>query len=384
MKKRVTVFITSIGVIMIFLFQIELYAAKDITGTYQESSEYRHTFCASSPAHPDDPHGGVLLVGFKDHLPLPPNPEEGHELLFVRIDEEGNELWHNTGPNLTGSGAFKGANWTDDGGFILVGNHIEYIRIDKDGNFLDGEPFDDMTGWYITKCTATGIWPEGFVILSDHFGDSHLHRTDADGIWLDVWFNFLPEENRYFSVKQTSDGGFICAGTILDGDYWQDFIGSGGVITKVRYDSYPDNTFGNNGTVDLSIHGFSMAFNVEERQDGGYLVTALKNDGSDKIVLIELDSKGGFENYYYVSIDGQDISSSMAIMSNSPNPNFPGGIKFGTQRLPDGTFMLGGHMNNPDVDHLDLVVCKVDPFNANKYSVVYSYIWENYGCDAHY
>lgn len=386
MKNRVKLHIICIGIITAFLFPMDLYSAQDIHGTYQESSEYRYTFCGSTPAHPDDPDGGVLLVGFKDHRPLPADPEHGHEFLFVRIDEEGNELWHNTGPNLTGEGAFKDANWTNDGGFILVGHHIEYIRIDKDGKFIDMEPFDKMSGWCLTKCTETGMWPEGFVVLSDCFGRySHLHRTDANGIWLDVWFNFLPEENRYFSVRQTSDGGFICAGTVVEGsDYWNDFIGSGGVVTKLRYDSYPDNTFGDNGTVDLTVYGFSMVFSVEERQDGGYLVVALKNDGSDEIRLIELDSEGNYEDNYPVTIEGQNIRSSMATMPNSTRPHFPGGIKFGMQRLPDGKFMLGGHMNNPDVDNLDLVVCKVDPFATQKYRVVDKFIWDYPGCDAHY
>lgn len=79
-------------------------------------------FCNASDAHPDDPDGGFLLVGFKI---------SDYNVYLRRVSASGELLWDKHVTSISGA---KCAAYTDDYGFLIGSNSSAIYRVDKNGN----------------------------------------------------------------------------------------------------------------------------------------------------------------------------------------------------------------------------------------------------------
>ncbi len=210
-----------------------------------------------------------------------------------------------TGFQKTYGGAFDergfSVNQTTDKGFIIAGytnsygagmNDFYLIKSDSLGNPVWSKTYggtkDDEA--YSVKQTTDG----GFIIAgySNSFGainyDAYLVKTDAMGDTL--WTKTYGGINSDFanSVQQTTDGGFILAG------YTTSFVSSpdSGNIYLIKTDANGNLSWSKSlgGAINIS-DGYS----VKQTTDKGYIVTGYTNsfgEPNGDVILFKTDSMG--------------------------------------------------------------------------------------------
>ena len=235
--------------------------------------------------------GGFVMVGWDKDL------ERG--VLVIKTDSGGNISWAKRYGGLE-SASGRSIAQTDDGGFIIAGdkrtsiwNNIYLLKLDQNGDFVwhnsFGEELFDDEGYKVIL-TDDG----GFAILGDYARNNSrdivLIKTDADGnqSWAKTYAGDAQGvfADRGRDVKQTSDGGYIIAGEHQDPDgaadkaYLIKTNSSGNVEWAKKYNR-PDDEH-------------SMAYAVEECQEGGYIFTGSTDAGfgSADVLLVKVDETG--------------------------------------------------------------------------------------------
>jgi hypothetical protein len=167
--------------------------------------------------------GGYIISGTMEFNGL------GFDIFLIKTDNNGNELWNRTFKPLAGLNdlAVGPVRQTNDGGYIITSTMdsrdsgkyvIRLIKTDSNGNMLWDKTFGNTgdCGWPMSiQQTSDG----GYMIISsmDPYGsgkrDIWLFKTDSIGdmLW-DKTFGGS-EDDTGASVQQTSDGGYILAGT---------------------------------------------------------------------------------------------------------------------------------------------------------------------------
>jgi len=163
--------------------------------------------------------GGYVIVGYTDSI-----SESDYDAYLIKTDPEGDRIWDET---FGGSGydEFIFVQQTTDGGYIMVGDtdiigsgvyDVYLVKTDSEGNELwsntFGGSYDDF-GHSVQETTDGG-----YVIVgdTDSFGerdyDVYLIKTDSEGdeLWSSTFGG--SDDDTGWSVKQTTDGGYIIAG----------------------------------------------------------------------------------------------------------------------------------------------------------------------------
>jgi dipeptidyl aminopeptidase/acylaminoacyl peptidase len=173
--------------------------------------------------------GGYILVGERaDEFPT----EGGYHgnLVLVKTDAEGNELWSQT----CGEKYFYlgyGVAQTPDGGYLLTGweaktipdRDVILIKTDELGQVEWSRTWDldpgDRDGAFDLILTS-----DGYILLSciqsmdDGPRGAVLIKVDLDGN--EVWSKLLREPgvgNEFWDVMEDADGGYVMAGTLFPG-----------------------------------------------------------------------------------------------------------------------------------------------------------------------
>jgi hypothetical protein len=211
--------------------------------------------------------GGYVIAGATGSL-------LASDIWLIKTDASGNKVWDKT----FGKDDFDAGNsvqQTSDGGYIIAGwtrpfgangGEAWLIKTDANGNKTWDKAFGDEDGDWGGSVQQTS--DGGYVIagatgsLGAGGGDVWLIKADADGgrVW-DKTFGG-PGYDVGQSVQQTSDGGYIIAGTT-----WSDGASSGDVWlirTDADGNKVWDTTFGG----DNDDRGYS----VQQTSDGGYII----------------------------------------------------------------------------------------------------------------
>ncbi len=237
--------------------------------------------------------GGYIIAGSIDRT----IPAGGADVRLVKTDSSGNKVWDKT---YGGSGGYlaNSVQQTSDGGYILAGSTGSYdtgdwdvwlVKTDSDGNKVWDKTFG---GTATDSASSVQQTSDGGYILAGHTGyygtgeyDFWLVKTDSDGnkVW-DKSFGGTDEELAS-SVHQTSDGGYILAGSTesYDAGDWDVWL----VKTDSSGNKQWDKTF--SGTDD------DWALSVRQTSDGGYILTGYTESygaGSRDAWLVKTDSDG--------------------------------------------------------------------------------------------
>ncbi len=179
--------------------------------------------------------GGYLLVGsgFRS------GETDGYDLWLIKTNADGDVLWdkkHGEEDFNMGWSTYP----TDEGGYIITGEKFScpgnadtwLLKIDKNGDILWEKTFptSDLDRGVSVAQTSEG----GYIIAGHYFNglkpDARLIKTDSNGNqeWIKTYGKSIRHDG-FFSVQQTSDGGYILTGDTtsygfdsgpLKGDIW--------------------------------------------------------------------------------------------------------------------------------------------------------------------
>jgi hypothetical protein len=219
------------------------------------------------------PDGGFVLGCYK-------SGGDTTGLWLVKTDSQGYQVWdriyataYDDQPNVFSIGL------ANDGGFILAGamEGLWLVRTDSLGGIVWSRPYSGQKTGHGYSAVQTA--DSGFVVTgaggsaSDYADPSviYLLKTDAQGNV--EWRREFGGDNMDcgYSVRQTTDGGYVVAGVVADSGNSNDaFV----VKTNAAGVQQWSRTFGAAGTYD-------NVRCIEQTQDGGYILCGLMTNAAD-------------------------------------------------------------------------------------------------------
>lgn len=288
---------------------------------------------------------------------------------------------------------------TADGGYILGGSSRSEASGDK------SQPSQGGRDYWVVKINSMGVkeWdktfggaqddllftieqtPDGGYLLGGHSSSGISgDKTEASRGGIDQWVVKISStgvkewdkafggslNDELYSLKKTSDGGYILAGTSESGvsgdktesnwglgDYWVVKIDNSGVKQW-------DKTFGSTGD--------DQAFSVQQTADGGYIIgghsaSAMYGDKSE-------NSKGG-DDYWLVKISSTGTKEWDRTIGANSSEHFAA-----LQQTSDGGYIVGGHTpsiasgdkTEPTVGGADFWIVKLDNAGTKLWDKTYS------------
>ena len=211
---------------------------------------------------------------------------------LIKTNAFGDILWTKTygGDSIDNASAVQ---QTSDGGYIIAGHtqsfgtedvQIYLVKTDSLGDSLWTKTFNVKAVSYCVRETFDG----GYIIAGEIFylgNDAYLVKTNSfgDTLWSKRYGSTFGGDFAW-SVRQTSDSGYVIVGTTSlgagSGDIWL-------LKTDENGDTLWAKTYGG-GSWDYGI-------SVDQTTDGGYIVTGRTNSfcvGYSDVWLLRTDSNG--------------------------------------------------------------------------------------------
>jgi hypothetical protein len=230
--------------------------------------------------------GGYIIAGYTFEMGL------GRDVYIIKTDGNGNTIWTMT---------YGGADWdvahalevTSDG-YILTGYTYSYgsgdadlyiLKIDFNGNLLWSKTFGgtaDDYGYSVRQTSDGGYIVTGYTRSFGEGGtDVYLVKLDSNGN-MEWTRTFGGEEDDYgYSVQETSDGGYVIAGVTYS------FGENPPEIYIIKTDSNGNPVW----TKITGGEGNDIGNFILQLEDGGYIVTGYTDsfgEGNDDVYLVRL------------------------------------------------------------------------------------------------
>lgn len=363
--------------------------------------------------------GGFIIAGYTYSFGA-----GSSDVYLIKTDPKGNSLWQKT---FGGSSGDYGCSvqLTSDGGFIIAGytgsfgagsSDVYLIKADPNGNLLWQKTFggSNLDYGYSVQETNDG----GFIITGqtnssgDPNGNVYLIKTDPNGE--SQWQKTFGGSNydAGFSIQQTSDGGFIIAGTT-------DSFGTG------SSDLYLIKTEPNGNLLWQKSLGGDYGLSVQQTTDGGFIIAGSTGtfgaEGYADVHLVKTDPNGNllwqkiFDRDYWdegrsvlqtpdggfiiAGFSGPGITDVYLIRTDSAGnllwQETFGGISydrgFSVQKTTDGGLIIAGSTDSFGAGHYDVYLIKLagilgdldyDGDVDNNDLALFKQKWLNTGCNA--
>ncbi len=246
------------------------------------------------------------------------------DVLIVKFDSNGGEQWTKT-VGGDSSDAAKSVVQTSDGGYIITGQSSSYggsdadvliVKFDSNGVEQWTKTVGGDSGDYGNSVAQTS--DGGYIVAGSSYSygsdnqDLLIVKFDSDGVeqWLKVvagpYVNY-PELG--YSVAQTNDGGYIVTGSSAK------YSGGYADLLLVKVDSEGIEQWTTTVGGDNTDRGYSIA----QTSDGGYIVTGTSQSygGPDTdLLLVKFYSNGAEQWTKTIGGDSSDYGKSVAQTSD--------------------------------------------------------------------
>jgi len=270
----------------------------------------------------------------------------GEDVYVVKLDANGNLQWTKT---IGGKDADGGSSLiqTSDGGYVIAGTTFSFgagggdiyvVKLDANGNLqwtkTIGGPGDEAGASLIQ--TSDG----GYAIAGTTFSfgaggrDIYVVKLDANGNL--QWTKTIggPESEEGYSLIQTSDGGYVIAGST------NSFSAGKDDVYVVKLDA--------NGNLQWTktIGGpkIEAGFSLIQTSDGGYAITGFTTSfgaGEADVYIVKLDANGNLQ--WTKTIGGPESEIGTSLIQTS-----------------DGGYAIAGYTKSFGAGSGDVCVVKLD------------------------
>ncbi len=261
----------------------------DANGNIQWAKTYGGTGADTAWSVQQTSDGGYIVAGYTRSFGA-----GNLDIFLIKTDANGNVEWAKTYGGAGDDRAYS-VQQTSDGGYILVGetrsfgaggSDIFLIKTDEFGNVQWAKTYggtNNEWAYSVQQTSDGGYIVAGTMRTSLTNNDIFLIKTDANGNV--QWAKTYAETNddRTYSVQQTSDGGYIVAGTRR---------------ISLNYSIFLIKTYANGNVQWAKTYGGSnddWAFSVQQTPDGGYIVAGRTQSfgaGSWDVFLVKTDANG--------------------------------------------------------------------------------------------
>jgi len=300
---------TSFGAGGADFFVVKTYA----NGNIQWAKTYGGTGADTAWSVQQTSDGGYIVAGYTTSFGAGNN-----DIFLIKTDANGDVQWAKAYGGAGDDRAYS-VQQTSDGGYIVAGetrsfgaggSDIFLIKTDEFGNVQWAKTYGGTNNeWaYSVQQTSDG----GYIVagtrrISLNY-DIFLIKTDANGNV--QWAKTYAETNddRAYSVQQTSDDGYIVAGTRRISLNYDIFL----IKTDANGNVQWAKTYGGGGE--------DRAYSVQQTSDGGYIVagrTGSFGAGGSDIFLIKTDANGNIGSCGIVG------NASPTVNTVSPTVNTP-------------------------------------------------------------
>ncbi|MCD4708481.1 MAG: hypothetical protein K8S62_12185 [Candidatus Sabulitectum sp.] len=285
--------------------------------------------------------GGYIVAGYTESYGA-----GDYDVYLVKTDSSGDTLWTKTFGGTEYDPGFSVQQTTDEG-YIVAGSTRSYgaggadvyiIKTNSDGDTLwtntyGGSGYD--AGYFVQQTTDGGYVATGYTYSYGAGGaDVYLIKTDSigDTLWTKTFGGY--EWEYGFSVRQTTDGGYIVAG-------FTDSYGAGlDDVYLIKTDSSGDTLW----TKTYGGTNFDVGYYAHQTIDGGYIVagsTESYGAGGEDVYLIKTDSGGNV--LWTKTFGGSDYDAGYSV-----------------QQTADGGYIIAGSVKSFGAGGSDVYIIKTD------------------------
>ncbi|MCL4358304.1 hypothetical protein M1525_00585 [Patescibacteria group bacterium] len=226
---------------------------------------------------------GYLVVGLYGLTPW-----------VFKLDSQGQIQWQET-IGAAGKSNLNAVVQTSDGGYVVAGsvsngsnNNFWILKLNSQGQIQWQNVYNDSN--YDGANSIVQTSDGGYIVAGDLANHAWVLKLDSSGNiqWQEVFNKSSIYSDGANSIVQTSDGGYVVAGYTFsfgagNDDYWVLKLDSSGNIQWQK-------AFGG--------ANYDSAYSVIQTSDGGYVVAGSTNSfgaGNDDYWVLKLDSSGNIQ-----------------------------------------------------------------------------------------
>jgi hypothetical protein len=283
MKNRIIALV--VGMILLLCSTILAQATDTLWTRTYGGTNGDHGYCVQQTSD-----GGYIITGWTASF-----GNGGHDVYLIKTDAQGDTAWTKTFGGTLNDRAYS-CQQTFDGGYVVVGytwsfgagdEDVYLIRTDSLGIELWAKTFEALGrdhGWSVQQTSDSGYVIAGSTSPSGpEPTDVYLIKTDPSGdtVWTRTFGGSSLDEG--LAVQQTVDDGYIIAG-------WTMSFGMSGQVYLIKTGPQGDTTW----TKTYGGADGEFGYSVQQTSDHGYIVAGSKTTASSgtDAYIVKTDSLG--------------------------------------------------------------------------------------------